>query len=77
MKYVCDRNPAVFLETIDVTFPQKHADILRTTEALLQKYNNPAVPAYTGEAAASGRQPDRRIRLLVVDAIAANPGHVL
>ncbi|ORY28005.1 pyridoxal phosphate-dependent transferase [Naematelia encephala] len=76
MKFICDSNPGVTLEVIDVTFPCSHADVVRKTETVLAKYNKVTKPNYTGEARPEGLSSDKRVRMLVLDAIASNPGVV-
>lgn len=74
MKHLCDRNPGLSIETIDLTFPCSHAEILRKTEEVIKKYNEEATPSYTGESKPTGRNAHSRIRMMVLDSIASNPG---
>ena len=74
MKHLCDRIPGLSLEVIDLTFPCSHADVLRETEEVIKKYNVPATPSYTGEPQPTGQSPHSRVRMMVLDSIASNPG---
>lgn len=64
LRYTCDANPGVKLVVIPLTFPLPHAEIVRQTEDVFRKYN-----AHGGDAEESGR-----VRMVVVDGIASNPG---
>ena len=72
MKFVCDRF-GVDLEVIDVEFPCSHAEVLRKTHEVIERYNVEAVSSYTWEAKAAGKHPEKRIRVVVVDTISSNP----
>ncbi|WVR08776.1 hypothetical protein IAU60_005834 [Kwoniella sp. DSM 27419] len=73
-KYIADRHYQIKVEIIDVTFPTTHQSIVQQTEEFLEKYNKPAIPNYTGQPKATGHSPHERVRAVVVDAIASNPG---
>ncbi|KAK8850714.1 hypothetical protein IAR55_004634 [Kwoniella newhampshirensis] len=74
LKYLADRHPNIRLETIDIHFPTSHASIVQATEDLFEKYNEVAIPNYTGQSKPNGKKPNERVRLVVVDAIASMPG---
>lgn len=73
IKYIADKNP-VTIERIDLRFPCSHAEVLKKTEELFSKYNALAKPDYSGENKPIGITAHSRIRMLVVDTIASNPG---
>jgi len=77
IKHLCDRNPALTLEEIEITFPCAHAEIVRKFEEVVSKYNEPAKPSYTGEPKPMGTDQNKRVRLAVIDTIASNPGYVV
>ncbi|WWD20884.1 hypothetical protein CI109_105361 [Kwoniella shandongensis] len=74
LKYLADTHPNIRVETINVNFPTSHASIVQATDDLLGKYNEVAGPNYTGQSKATGKKPDERVKLVLVDAIASNPG---
>jgi hypothetical protein len=74
MKHLCDRIAGLKLEIIDVTFPCSYKAILEKTEEVVQRYNKPASPNYSGEARPTGQTPNERVRMVVVDSIASMPG---
>ncbi|WWD07144.1 hypothetical protein V865_005241 [Kwoniella europaea PYCC6329] len=74
VKCLCDKNPQIRLEIIDDVFPCSHKDIIEQSEKVLSRYNQLAKPNYTGLSKATGVNADGRVRAVVVDAIASNPG---
>ncbi|WRT70899.1 uncharacterized protein IL334_007898 [Kwoniella shivajii] len=76
VKCVCDRNPQIRLEVINDIFPCTHQEILDKTNQVLGKYNQIARPNYTGQSKATGISANERVRAVIVDAIASNPGVV-
>lgn len=74
MKHLCDRQAGLSLEVVDLTFPCSHAEVLRKTEEVIQRYNVPATPSYTGEPKPTGQTPNSRVRMMILDSIASNPG---
>jgi hypothetical protein len=74
MKFTCDQHPEINLDIIDLAFPMSHDAIVKETEKALATYNEPAIPNYTGQPKAAGKTPGDRVRLVVVDSIASNPG---
>jgi len=78
MKYVCDRNPGVKLETILVEFPCYHSEIIEKTQAVLEKYNQPTSNVRGGSEppVAVGVNANERVRMVVIDSIASAPGVV-
>lgn len=74
-KYTCDRNPQLRLEVIELTFPTTHAEIVAKTEAVFKKYNQkakaPRGDSVPKPAAVDGKE---RVRMVVIDSIASNPG---
>lgn len=74
MKHLCDRNPGLNLEIIEISFPCSHESIIKKTEEVLAKYNETATPSYTGESKPTGRNAHQRVRMVVVDSIASMPG---
>ncbi|WVF67835.1 hypothetical protein IAT40_002596 [Kwoniella sp. CBS 6097] len=75
-KYVADKHPQIKVEIIDVTFPCSHKSVVEITEKVLQKYNKPAIPNYTGLSKPTGVTPHERVKAVIIDAIASNPGVV-
>ncbi|WVQ86188.1 hypothetical protein IAT38_008356 [Cryptococcus sp. DSM 104549] len=75
-KYFADTNPSIKLEVIPLTFPCSHASIVQATNDLLDQYNVIAKPNYTGQSKPCGKTSKERVRMLIVDAIASNPGVV-
>jgi hypothetical protein len=76
MKYVCDRNPGVSLEIINLTFPCEKLDIIKRTEEVIQRWNEVPKPHHSGQAKPAGKGPHERVRMVVADQIASNPGYV-
>ena len=74
MKYLCDRHPNIRLEVIDEIYPCPPKEVVDKTREVLEKYNLPAKPDYTGLPRAVGKNTEERIKLVVVDQIASNPG---
>jgi hypothetical protein len=72
--YTCDRNPGVTLDTIQVAFPCSHDKIVKQTEAYLSKWNTEAKQSEDGRVNAVGRGEHQRVRMVIVDSIASNPG---
>jgi hypothetical protein len=63
------------MEVVNINFPCPRSLVVEKTEAVLKKYNEPAVPSYTGESKPTGKG-DKRVKMVVLDAIASNPGSV-
>nr|XP_019007744.1 uncharacterized protein I206_07378 [Kwoniella pini CBS 10737]OCF46525.1 hypothetical protein I206_07378 [Kwoniella pini CBS 10737] len=74
VKCICDKNPNIRMEIVNDVFPCSHQEIVKQSEELLSKYNEVAKPNYTGLSKATGIKTDERIRCVIVDAIASNPG---
>lgn len=72
MKCVCDRNPGVTIEVVDLVFPITHEEIVRKTRALLDKYNIPS----TRDAGPKGKTADKHVSLAVIDSISSNPAMI-
>ncbi|GFZ51325.1 LOW QUALITY PROTEIN: hypothetical protein JCM24511_09085 [Saitozyma sp. JCM 24511] len=75
-KYICDRHPKVDLEVVDVTFPCDHSEVLARTAEMIDKWNEPAKPHFSGQAKPAGKTAFERVRMVIVDQIASNPGVV-
>lgn len=73
-KYICDRHPKVDLEVVDVTFPCDHSEVLARTAEMIDKWNEPAKPHFSGQAKPAGKTAFERVRMVIVDQIASNPG---
>ena len=73
VKCVCDRHPGVSIEVIEVKFPCPKSVVVKDTESLLKKYNGSAVPGHAG-ASMSAVKAEKRVKMVVVDAISSNPG---
>ena len=76
MKYYCDSNPSINLDIIPLPFPLPNDTIVDRAEEAIGRWNVPAIPNYTGQAQPTGKDVDGRVRLVVVDSIASNPGYV-
>lgn len=76
MKYYCDQNPEIDLDILDLRFPMPNDMIVERAEEVLSKWNEKAIPNYTGQAQATGKSTEHRVRLVVVDSIVSNPGFV-
>ena len=74
VKHLCDRHPDIRLEVVPVLLPCSHGDITAQTESVLKKYNQQAAPNYTGMSKPSGISTKERVRMVIVDSIASNPG---
>ena len=75
MKFYCDMNPEINLEIINLTFPCSHDTIIKQTEEALAKWNE-VNPTEGDEGDNPKGTGDGRVRLVVVDSIASNPGYV-
>ena len=66
------------MEVIDVTFPCAMSVVVEATETMLDRYNTIVEPSSTNHTApsATGKSKDKRVRMVVVDSIASNPGSV-
>jgi hercynylcysteine S-oxide lyase len=73
-KYQCDRHPNIRLESIEIVFPASHAEIIAKTEEVLKKLNKEAKPNYTGTPKPEGNVVGERVKMVIVDQIASNPG---
>jgi hypothetical protein len=69
MKYICDVHP-VTIQVVDLTFPCPHSEILRKTEEVLERYNE----EQPEEGKPRGKSAKERVKMVVVDSIASNPG---
>lgn len=74
MKYYCDQNPEINLDVIELPFPLPNDVIVNRAEEALSKWNEPAKPNYTGQAQPTGKTPNDRVRLVVIDSIVSRPG---
>jgi hypothetical protein len=77
MKFYCDMHPEINLDIVDLTFPCSHEEIVRKAEEAIEKWNEPAITNYTGQPTPNPKTPDGRVRIVIVDSIASNPGYVL
>ncbi|ORX40856.1 pyridoxal phosphate-dependent transferase [Kockovaella imperatae] len=77
MKCVCDRHPKVNLEIIKVTQPCSHASVVKQTEEVLAKYNEAVHQNPSDARAPKDKRQGQRVRLLLIDSIASNPGVVM
>jgi len=59
---------------VDVSFPCEKSLVVAATESVLEKYNKPTIPSYTGQSKPLGRSVDQRVRMVIVDVISSNPG---
>ena len=57
-----------------MTFPCEPGEIVAATEQTLAKFNKVAHVNYTGQAKPEGKSSEKRVRMVVVDQIASNPG---
>jgi hypothetical protein len=73
MKHVCDTQP-VTIQVVNLTFPCSHASIIQKTREMLEKYNEAVDPEQSGDACATGKQTNQRVRMVIVDTVASNPG---
>ncbi|EIW69330.1 hypothetical protein TREMEDRAFT_43923 [Tremella mesenterica DSM 1558] len=73
-KFICDKYPGVSLEQISITFPCSHEEVVKKTEDVLGRYNQQVNPTQL-EIKPVGRG-EKRVRMVVVDQIASNPGVV-
>jgi len=69
-------HPEINLDIVDLTFPCSHEDIVRKAEEAITEWNEPAITNYTGQPTPTGKTPDARVRIVIVDSIASNPGYV-
>ena len=76
MKYICDRHDDVTIEHVDLTFPCPHSEVIAKTEAMLEKYNHATGPRHAFNGHPEGKSHDKRVRMVLVDTIASNPGLV-
>jgi hypothetical protein len=76
MKYYCDQNPNISLDIVDLPFPLPNDVIVDRAEEAISHWNELARPNYTGQAQPTGKTPEQRVRLVVVDSIVSNPGSV-
>jgi hypothetical protein len=77
MKFYCDMNPEINLDIINLTFPCSHQTIINQTEELLGQWNEVNPTEDDGQHTPKGKKEGGRVRLVVVDSIASNPGYVL
>ncbi len=63
---------------VDLTFPCPHAEVLDQTEKLLEKYNVPLISPVGGDVSVKPVAKEKsRIRMIIIDSIASNPGYVV
>ncbi|WVO18164.1 hypothetical protein L204_105867 [Cryptococcus depauperatus] len=72
-KYFADSSP-VKLHIISLDFPLTHSEVLRQTEEVLASYNLATKPISTEQCNPIGKTPKTRIRMVLVDVLASNPG---
>jgi len=77
MKFYCDMNPEINLDIINLTFPCSHQTIITQTEEVLGQWNEVNPTEGDGQHVPKGKKEEGRVRLVVVDSIASNPGYVL
>ena len=75
MKFYCDMNPEINLDIINLTFPCSHHSIINKTEELLGQWNDVNPTEEDGQHTPKGKKEEGRVRLVVVDSIASNPGY--
>ena len=77
MKSYCDMNPEINLDIINLTFPCSHETIINQTEELLGQWNevNPTEGDEQPSPKGKTETEEGRVRLVVVDSIASNPGY--
>jgi len=75
MKFYCDMNPEINLDIINLRFPCSHQSIITQTEELLGKWNEVNATEEDGPHTPKGKKEEGRVRLVVVDSIASNPGY--
>ncbi|OXH22779.1 hypothetical protein J008_06257 [Cryptococcus neoformans] len=65
----------ISLHIVPLTFPCTHAKILTATEDVLAQYNKEAIPNYTGQSRAEGKEGNhQRVRAVLCDVLASMPG---
>jgi hypothetical protein len=67
-------HPEIHLDIIDLVFPMTHDSIVDKTQQALAKWNEKATVNYTGHPTPTGKKPDGRVKMVVMDSIASNPG---
>lgn len=73
-KHFADVLP-ISLHIVSLTFPCTHAEILTATEDVLAQYNKVAIPNYTGQSRAEGKDGNhQRVRAVLCDVLASMPG---
>jgi len=77
MKFYCDMNPEINLDIINLNFPCSHQTIISQTEEVLGEWNEANPTEGDDQHTPKGKKEEGRVRLLVVDSIASNPGYVL
>jgi hypothetical protein len=75
MKFYCDMNPEINLDIINLTFPCSHETIINQTEELLGQWNEVNPTEGDSQHVPKGKKEGGRVRLVVVDSIASNPGY--
>lgn len=76
MKFYCDMNPEINLDVINLTFPCSHQTIIDQTEQALGEWNEVNLTEGEEQHTPKGKKEGGRVRLVVVDSIASNPGYV-
>ena len=74
MKRICDEHPAMTLEIIPNNQPCPHSTVVKKTEEVLAKYNEVVGDESSLEVNPRDKKPGQRVRLLLIDSIASNPG---
>jgi hypothetical protein len=75
MKFYCDMNPEINLDIINLTFPCSHQTIINQTEELLSQWNEVNPTEGDGAHTPKGKKEGGRVKMVVVDSIASNPGY--
>jgi hypothetical protein len=75
MKFYCDMNPEINLDIINLTFPCSHGTIINQTEEHLGQWNEVNPTEEDEQHIPKGKKEEGRVRLVVVDSIASNPGY--
>jgi hypothetical protein len=76
MKFYCDMNLEINLDIKNLTFPCSHENIINQSEEHLGQWNEINPTEGDDQPTPKGKKEDGRVRLVVVDSIASNPGYV-
>lgn len=76
VKYLADRNPGLSIESIHVDFPCAHSAIIQRTEEALKALNRNADSNHPSAALTKGEGgvKNKRVKALIIDQIASQPG---